>query len=109
VEAYDLAWLATLKTIVEKRLDEPGLKIESLAGEMFVSERTFRNKLRAYTGLSPAEYLMKMRLARALFLLERRRYATISEVCHAVGLKNPSHFTKVFKEEYGKLPSEYFR
>lgn len=109
IPAYDEVWIQDLEAIVKKYLDQPGLKIESLANEMYISERTFRNKIKLYTGLSPAEYLMNARLNKALYLLESRRYGTISEVCYAVGLKNPSHFTRAFRQAFGKLPSDYLK
>ena len=106
-ESYDHLWLKQLENIIEKRLDRPDLKVGELAIAMHVSERTLRNRVKNYTGLSPAQYLRKIRLQKALFYFENRQYQTISEVCFAVGMQNVSHFSHIFKEEFGVLPSKY--
>lgn len=100
-------WLSKLEKVIKARIADPNLKVKIIAAALQVSERTLRNKIKAFTGLNPSEYIMKVRLARALYLLESRYYSTVSEVCHHIGLKNASNFTKQFKAEYGRLPSSY--
>jgi len=100
-------WLKQLNDIIDQKIKFSDLKVDDLAQDLFVSERTFRNKIKACSGLSPSEYLLKYRLRKALLLLENKAHNTVSEVCYAVGFKNTSHFARVFKEEYGKSPSEY--
>lgn len=105
----DVKWLKDLDAVLEKKIHFSDLKIDDLAHDFFVSERTFRTKIKTYSGLSPSDYLMKYRLRKALLLLEKQSYSNISQVCYAVGFKNASHFSKVFKAEYGKSPSDYLR
>lgn len=107
VESYDYLWLKELEELIDERLEQPNLKIGDLALAMNVSERTFRNRVKAYTGLSPAQYVKKIRLQKALIYMQNRKYSTISEVCFAIGMQNVSHFAKIFKEEFGVLPSDY--
>jgi transcriptional regulator GlxA family with amidase domain len=45
-------------------------------------------------------------LKRAAQLLEKSGM-TISEVAFKVGFNNPKNFTKLFKEEFNVLPSQY--
>ena len=109
VLSNEVKWLKELDAVLEKKVHFSDLKIDDLAHDLFVSERTFRTKIKAYSGLSPSDYLMKYRLRKALLLLEKQSYSNISQVCYAVGFKNASHFSKVFKAEYGKSPSDYLR
>lgn len=105
--SYRSRWLKELQLIVNQELVNPHIRVPDLAFLMAVSERTFRKRIREYTGFSPHEYMMEVRMNRALQLLEGRVYLTVSEVAHAVGLEYSSYFTKQFKERFGKAPSEY--
>jgi signal transduction histidine kinase/DNA-binding response OmpR family regulator len=106
-ESYQKQFLLQLDLVIERRMKESELKIKHIADEIFLSERTLRNRIRAYTGISPSEYIVKKRLEKALLMMENKTHPTISEICYEVGFKNTSHFTKIFKSEYGKSPSEY--
>lgn len=105
--SYDEKWMEKFREVLNEHLRDPGLKISDLAAELFLSERSLRDKVKAYTGLSPSRLLMLERLNLALKLLKEKKYKTISEVCYEVGIRNPSHFSRVFKKEFGKSPTAY--
>lgn len=68
--------------------------------------RTHLSKLfRQRTGLSPMQYLMKIRMERAKSLLLQP--LTIQQVASSVGFHDPLYFSKQFKKWYGVPPSEY--
>ena len=100
-------WLKELEGVVNAELKNSNLKIPDLAFKMAVSERTFRSRIKEYSGFAPHEYMMEARMARALYLLEKGTFLTVAEVAHAVGLEYSSYFTRQFKERFGKSPSEY--
>ena len=62
-------------------------------------------KLKSLTNLSGNEFIRNIRLKRAVQLLETESY-TVSEIAYKVGFNDPSYFTRIFKKEYGKSPSE---
>jgi YesN/AraC family two-component response regulator len=105
--SFKTQWLKELESIVNAELGNTSVKVPDLAHMMAVSERTFRNRIKEYTGLSPNEYMMEARMSKALQLLENGTYLTVAEVAYAVGLEYSSYFTKNFKERFGKSPSEY--
>lgn len=107
--SFDQVWLQDLQEIVQRRLSDTHFKIGDLAQAMNISERTLRSRLKSYTGLTPSQYMQKARLEKAFHYLQNRRYATVAEVCYAVGLQNTAHFARIFKKEYGKLPSAYLK
>ncbi|HJP64219.1 MAG TPA: helix-turn-helix transcriptional regulator, partial [Mucilaginibacter sp.] len=47
-----------------------------------------------------------IRLKKAIQLLQRSKL-NIASVAYEVGFSNPTYFAKVFREEYGMLPSDY--
>ncbi len=105
--SYRVRWLKELEGVVHSEIGNSYIKIPDLAYKMAVSERTLRNRIKNYTGLSPNEYLMEARMNQALYLLENKVYATVSEVAYAVGIDHISYFTKQFKERFSKTPSQY--
>ena len=58
------------------------------------------------TGMSPQRYLTLVRLQRAKNQLEST-FISIQQIGAAVGIPNPSQFTKSFKAAYGMTPIEY--
>jgi DNA-binding response OmpR family regulator len=105
--SFQSKWLKELEGVLHKEIGNSNIKVPELAYKMAVSERTFRNRIRKYTGFSPHEYIMEARMSMALELLRKGTYLTVAEVAHAVGLDYSSYFTKNFKARYGKAPSEY--
>lgn len=71
------------------------------------SERSLYRKVKANTGLSLMLYVKEYRLRQARSLLENKELPTVSEVSYAVGFNYLSHFTKSYKERFGKQPSAY--
>ncbi len=80
--------------------------ISSLAKRVGTNECYLKKGFRSQTGMSIGQYIRKLRMARALELLETGQH-TISEIAVAVGYTNPSHFSAAFKKFYGKTPSRY--
>lgn len=66
--------------------------------------RAFRHRY----GCSPAEYLRRCRLERALRMLHSTRLG-LTEIAAACGYADHSHFTHVFRHRYGCAPSLYRR
>lgn len=107
VASFRTRWLKQLEEVLKKEISNANIKVPDLAYQMAVSERTFRNRVKEFTGLTPHEYIMEARLNKALYLLEHQVYPTVSEVAYAIGLNHSSYFTTQFKERFGKTPSEY--
>lgn len=105
--SFRTQWLKELEAIVHVETANPRTRVPDIAYKMALSERTFRNRIKEYTGLSPHEYIMEARMSKALQFLKNKTYLTVAEVAYAVGLEYSSYFTKTFKKRFGKAPSEY--
>jgi signal transduction histidine kinase/CheY-like chemotaxis protein len=106
-ESYDEAWLKSLEEVVQQHLCRDDLKVKDIAYKLHLSERTLRNYIKLYTGLTPSGYLQKARLDQAHLLLLKKKYKTIGEVAYAVGFKDARYFSSLYKKEFGKSPAEY--
>lgn len=68
--------------------------------------RTHLSKIfKAHTGLSPMQFLLKIRMERAKLLLYEN--LTIEQVASSVGFADPLYFSKQFKKWYDMSPSEF--
>ena len=56
--------------------------------------------------MSPVQYILSLRMLNAQSLLERTNYS-IKEISEIVGCENPLYFSRVFKKEIGKSPTQY--
>ncbi len=100
-----------LKTAVEGAVDilrqesSCAPTISRLAHRVGVNECYLKSGFRKYTGLTIGEFIRKERMGKALELIESG--CSIMETSLTVGYANPSHFSSVFKQFYGNLPSHY--
>lgn len=97
--------LDELKALVMEHLDDSDLAINDIAKKMGVGRNRFQKEVKELSGVTPVEFVRSLRLNEAYRLLGDRS-KNISEVAYAVGFANLSYFTRSFKQEFGKLPSE---
>lgn len=106
VMSEDERFLISVKEKILERLSDEQLSVESLAEDIGISRVHLYRKVSGLTGLSVNELIQKLRLQRAAQLLGQQ-WGPVSQVAYEVGFSNLSYFSKVFKEEFGMLPSEY--
>jgi signal transduction histidine kinase/CheY-like chemotaxis protein/AraC-like DNA-binding protein/ligand-binding sensor domain-containing protein len=106
VQSADEKFLLRIKEVIHERMSDEQLSVESMADEIGISRSQLYRKVTALTGLSMNELIRNFRLKRASQLLQQN-WGPVSQVAYEVGFSNLSYFSKVFKEEYGVLPSEY--
>ena len=80
--------------------------LKSLASLVTLSSSRLRHLFKDETGLTPAQYLKRLRLERAKELMEDS-FLRLKEVMPQVGISDESHFVKDFKKEYGLPPIKY--
>lgn len=97
--------LDDLKQYVLDHLDEGELSTIEIAKMLGVGRNRFQKEIKDLSGVTPVEFIRSLRLNEAKNLLKDRS-KNISEVAYAVGFSNLSYFTRSFKQEFGKLPSE---
>ena len=70
------------------------------------SVSSFKKEFTEYYGTSPGKWLTQKRLEYARTMLESTG-KNVTEVAFNSGFENLSHFSRVFKQKYGKSPLQY--
>jgi len=82
------------------------LGLRDMSAKVNLSPWRLAHLFKTETGMSPQRYLTLVRLQRARHQLENS-FLSVQEIGAAVGIPNPSQFTKNFKAAYGMTPVEY--
>lgn len=102
-------WLLLLEKTIKENVDNSLFSNDYLAEIMQVSRKKIYAKIKTLTGLTPNQYIRVIRLQLAKEYLENGTYKTVKEVSNKVGFKKQGHFSNLFKQEFGKSASEYFK
>ncbi|MGL4343977.1 MAG: AraC family transcriptional regulator [Cellulosilyticaceae bacterium] len=81
------------------------ITLDTLSKMMFISPTYISKIFKEETGTSPINYLIQIRLEKALELLEKENIP-ISTVSKMVGYQDAYYFSKLFKKNYGFPPSQ---
>ena len=90
---------------LENHLSNPDINVDWLADQLAMSRKTLYRKIHTLLQLSPHELIRQYRLRKAADLLRAGQSA--SQTAYQTGFKTPAYFTLVFKEFYGKTPTEF--
>ncbi len=88
-----------------KNYNQP-ICIDTFAESCHMSVSWFIRNFKAYTGVTPTQYLLSLRISNAQTLLENTDY-NITEIAEIVGYDNPLYFSRLFKKQSGMSPSEF--
>lgn len=90
--------------MMESHIEEP-ISQDQLAHDLGLSRRQLERLFRKHVGMAPVHYYLEMRLRRARHLLLQSDLP-ILELAIASGFVSASHFSKCYRDVYGKSPSE---
>ncbi len=102
LQAYKLRRVVAF---MRERLAEE-FSLTDLAEAAQLSEYHFSRLFKRATGVSPSQYFIRLRMARARELLLDTDLSVI-DIGLEVGYSSPSHFSQVFRREVGVTPSAY--
>ena len=92
--------------LVEDHMDDPDFSVAVLSVKVAMSRPVLYKKIKAVTGMSVNDFIVSLRLKKAAQLL-KQKHLTVYEVAYAVGYNDRKYFSKEFKKQFGKTPSEY--
>lgn len=103
----DNPWIRRAMLLMERRAGARFSVLE-IARELHVSARHLERLFHAELGVSPSDFARTLRLRRAHDLLVDT-LQPISEVALDTGFADSSHFSRRFRDAYGKSPSQVRR
>ncbi|MCJ8308235.1 MAG: GlxA family transcriptional regulator [Hyphomicrobiales bacterium] len=98
------ARILSIIEMMEANLAEP-LTLVEIADHAGLSRRQIERLFRHHMGRSPARYYLEIRLDRARHLLLQSMLPVV-EVAIACGFVSASHFSKCYRELYGRSPQQ---
>ncbi|MCC8410673.1 response regulator [Mucilaginibacter sp. UR6-1] len=104
----DRQFVNDLIRIIESRLADPLLDVQYLCDALNMSRTKLYELIKQLTGQSIIEFIRTVRLNKARYILTHEEIS-IAEVILRVGIQTQAYFTKAFKKEFGKTPSQYLQ
>ncbi|GKU80561.1 AraC family transcriptional regulator [Paenibacillus sp. L3-i20] len=106
-KSYHARGMESIRSVLhemEERI-EYSWTLKELSERAHLSTSRFSTLFTQVVGTSPMDYLIQLRLSRAVELIEttNNKIIDISSEC---GFRNLSNFNRLFKQHIGKLPSE---
>lgn len=102
----DTAFLEKIMQLVDEHMDDPDFGVDMLARKVAMSQPVLYKKLKAVTNMSVNDFVKSLRLKKAAELIRRKQH-TVYEVAYMVGYNDRKYFSREFKKQYGKTPTEF--
>jgi AraC-like DNA-binding protein len=80
--------------------------VEEMAALVGLGTTAFSEKVKSYTGFSPLNYLINIRISEAIKLLKRPE-VHVTDIALDVGFYSSQHFATTFKKLTGYTPSDF--
>lgn len=91
---------------IKRNYSDPYLQISEIAQNSPVCESSFRQNFKKHIGLSPKQYLDKIRIDQAALLVESG-YFNFTEIAERCGFSDAKYLSVAFKNKMGVSLSEY--
>jgi AraC-like DNA-binding protein len=96
---------ADITGLIEENLTN-SLSINQLAVMAGRSLSSFRRDFLSIYNMPPSQWIREKRLNKAKEFLQTTNM-TITDICYTLGFESISHFSRLFKSEFGYAPSVY--
>lgn len=95
-----------LESIILDHINNDNIDVNIVSQSIAMSRPALTRKLKAVTGLTINKFIIRVKLNKAIELIKEGDL-TISQVSYEVGYNDIKYFRKLFKEEFGQVPSQF--
>ncbi len=106
LSTLDKHFMDKLFELMERELSNPELNIMRLSNHLKMGRTKLYYKIKGLTGETPNIFFNRYKLNRAVEMLKSGKF-NVSEVADLTGFKTSSHFSTVFKKQFGVSPTKY--
>lgn len=96
--------LQYLKEFIRNHISEP-ITVDTLGKQANMSKSTLTRLFKTQIGVSPLEYVIRLRLRKAKEILSQTK--NIKEACFSAGFNDVNYFTRLFKKREGVTPGAF--
>jgi len=103
--SIDNTAVANCVRYIDAHFCDPKVDIETVCDVAFISVSSLQRAFAKYFGMSPKQYLIQLRMNRALELLTEIKLS-VKEISFVCGFTDEKYFSRAFKKRYGCSPSQ---
>ncbi len=104
----DKTFMDALLATIDAQIVNPDLDVDFLCGQLGMSRTKLYQKIKQITGQSIGEFVRTIRLKKAVHILLHED-VPFTDVMYRIGIQSQSYFTKAFKKEFGKTPTQFLQ
>ncbi len=104
----DEEFLGLLIEKIKNNLSEFDFGVDELARETGMSRTNFYKKIKNISGLTVNEFIKNIKLKFAASMLLNSDM-NVNEVAYHIGMKDPSYFSRCFRQTFGSLPRDFIK
>ncbi|MRY91454.1 helix-turn-helix transcriptional regulator, partial [Parabacteroides distasonis] len=104
INERDRELLVKCVSIIKENFENQEFDVTTLASELCMGRSKLYMQFKQITGLTPNEFILKVKLDEAMFLLKNHSEFNISEISIRLGFSSPRYFSKSFKSYFGVAP-----
>lgn len=83
------------------------LSLDELAQDVHFSKYYLLRLFKEVTGMTVFEYVRRRRINQAKLLFTLNKSESVTEISYRLGFKQPTHFSRLFKQFVGQSPEQY--
>jgi DNA-binding response OmpR family regulator len=102
----DKDFMNKLLELIETNMQDPNLDVDFLCNNLYISRTKLYQKIKGISDQSVGEFIRTIRLKKAIQIMTHEDVA-LNEVADRIGLQSSSYFSRTFKKEFGKSPSQF--
>jgi signal transduction histidine kinase/ligand-binding sensor domain-containing protein/DNA-binding response OmpR family regulator len=106
INPLDKKLIDKIVRIITQKLSDTDFTVDSLRREVGLSRMHLYRKMKALTGYSPSDMIVKARLEKSKDLIQEGEL-TISEIAYETGYSSPGNFSTAFKKFFEQTPAQY--